>query len=131
MSINNEDKDTVVVATKYEQDGQEAHEIAKYLPYFPFKGIPRFYDIGGFLAEPSIFQKIVDIFVDRYREIGIDSIAGYVLVIVVVVVALWLSSPIFLTLASFHHHPTYYTDWMPAALSWDHQLHWHSRNHLS
>ena len=45
---------------KYKQDGEEAKEIAKYLPYFPFKGIDRFYDIGGFLAEPEIFQKIVE-----------------------------------------------------------------------
>ena len=34
---------------KYAQDGDEAKEIAEYLPYFPFKGIPRFYDIGAFL----------------------------------------------------------------------------------
>lgn len=61
---------------KYEQDGPEAKEIAQYLPYFPFKGIPRFYDIGGFLYEPEVFQRIVDIFVERYREIGIDMVAG-------------------------------------------------------
>ena len=61
---------------KYKQDGEEAKAIAKYLPYFPFKGIPRFYDIGGFLAEPEVFQKIVDIFVERYEAIGIDSVAG-------------------------------------------------------
>ena len=60
----------------YEQDGDEAREIAKYLPYFPFKGIPRFYDIGGFLEKPDVFQQIVDIFVSRYEEIGIDSVAG-------------------------------------------------------
>lgn len=34
---------------KYAQDGDEAKVIAEYLPYFPFKGIPRFYDIGAFL----------------------------------------------------------------------------------
>ncbi|KAL7535021.1 hypothetical protein ACHAWF_005026 [Thalassiosira exigua] len=61
---------------KYEQDGEEAREIAKTLPYFPFKGIPKFYDIGGFLEKPEVFQQIVDIFVERYAEIGIDSIAG-------------------------------------------------------
>ena len=61
---------------KYKQDGDEAKAIAEYLPYFPFKGIDRFYDIGGFLAEPEIFQKIVDIFVERYKAIGIDSVAG-------------------------------------------------------
>ena len=60
----------------YEQDGPEAKEIAQYLPFFPFKGIPRFYDIGGFLYEPHIFQKIVDIFVTRYSSMAIDVIAG-------------------------------------------------------
>mmetsp|Transcript_25200 Transcript_25200/g.69605 ORF Transcript_25200/g.69605 Transcript_25200/m.69605 type:complete len:272 (-) Transcript_25200:789-1604(-) len=67
----------IMSATKdYDQDGPEAREIAKYLPYFPFKGIPRFYDIGGFLYEPAVFQKIVDIFAARYAAIGIDVIAG-------------------------------------------------------
>jgi hypothetical protein len=63
-------------ASKYTQDGEAAKEIAQYLPYFPFKGIPRFYDIGGFLYAPEIFQKIVDIFVERYRDMEIDVIAG-------------------------------------------------------
>ena len=49
----------------YVQDGPEACKIAEVIPYFPFKGIPRFYDIGGFLKEPEVFQMIVDIFVDR------------------------------------------------------------------
>jgi adenine phosphoribosyltransferase len=61
---------------QYAQDGPAAREIAKYLPYFPFKGIPRFYDIGGFLYEPHIFQKIVDIFTARYRTLDINVIAG-------------------------------------------------------
>ena len=68
--------ETTAVKYEYHQDGEEAREIAKHIPYFPFKGIPRFYDIGGFLAQPLIFQQIVNIFVNRYREIGIDSIAG-------------------------------------------------------
>jgi adenine phosphoribosyltransferase len=61
---------------RYQQDGPEAFEISKYLPYFPFKGIPRFYDIGGFLYEPDVFQKIVDIFANRYRSMEVDVIAG-------------------------------------------------------
>jgi len=60
----------------YEQDGAEAREIAKAIPYFPFKNIPRFYDIQGFLNKPDVFQKIVDIFVERYDGIGIDAVAG-------------------------------------------------------
>ena len=63
-------------AKKYEQDGEEARKIAHYLPFFPFKGIPRFYDIGGFLYEPAVFRRIVDIFAHRYRTIGIDVVAG-------------------------------------------------------
>ena len=63
----------------YEQDGIEAREIAQYIPYFPFKGIDRFYDIGGFLYVPHIFEKIVNIFVKRYETLNIDVIAGYVL----------------------------------------------------
>ena len=78
MSTISDSTTTSSVSSKYSQDGDEAKAIAKYLPYFPFKGIPRFYDIGGFLAEPLIFQKIVDIFADRYSEIGVDLIAGYV-----------------------------------------------------
>mgnify|MGYP001803284078 CR=1 FL=1 len=66
-------------SNKYSQDGAEAKEIAQYLPYFPFKGIPRFYDIGGFLYEPEVFQKIIDIFAERYRDLEVDVIAGYVL----------------------------------------------------
>jgi len=64
------------VRKTYEQDGPEAREIAKVIPYFPFKGIPRFYDIGGFLKNPKVFQQIVDIFAERYRGIGIDSVGG-------------------------------------------------------
>jgi len=64
------------VNDKYQQDGPEAKEIAEYLPYFPFKGIPRFYDIGGFLYEPKVFQRIVDIFAERYAELDIDVICG-------------------------------------------------------
>ena len=32
---------------KYAPDGPEAQRIAKTIPYYPFKGIDRFYDIGG------------------------------------------------------------------------------------
>jgi adenine phosphoribosyltransferase len=60
----------------YEQDGPEALEISKHLPYFPFKGIPRFYDIGGFLYQPDVFEKIVTIFANRYRSMEVDVIAG-------------------------------------------------------
>ena len=68
--------DSTTTTTKYEQNGEEARHIAQYLPYFPFKGIPRFYDIGGFLYEPAVFRRIVDIFVHRYKEMGVDLIAG-------------------------------------------------------
>ena len=34
--------------------GPIARQIAAVTPYFPCKGIPRFYDIGGFLKEPAM-----------------------------------------------------------------------------
>ena len=58
----------------YTPDGPVAKRIASVTPYFPFKGIPRFYDIGGFLKEPEVFQMIVDIFVDRYYSFATKSV---------------------------------------------------------
>lgn len=71
-----QDKMSNTTSNKYAQDGPEAKEIAQYLPYFPFKGIPRFYDIGGFLYEPKVFQQIVDIFAERYQALEVDVICG-------------------------------------------------------
>jgi adenine phosphoribosyltransferase len=61
----------------YQQDGEAAKRIAAVIPYYPFKGIPRFYDIQGFLQRPDIFQEVVDIFVARYKDKKIDSIGGF------------------------------------------------------
>lgn len=61
----------------YSPNGPTAQRIAAVTPYFPFKGIPRFYDIGGFLKKPTEFQLAIDAFVERYRDQDIDSIAGF------------------------------------------------------
>ena len=61
----------------YSSNGATAQRIASVTPYFPFKGIPRFYDIGGFLKDPEAFQMAIDVFVERYRDQDIDSIAGF------------------------------------------------------
>lgn len=37
----------------YTPNGPVAQRIAAVTPYFPFKGIERFYDIGGFLKHPG------------------------------------------------------------------------------
>lgn len=73
---NTADTTPATLDAPYEQDGPEARLIAQYLPYFPFKGIPRFYDIGGFLSEPAVFARIIDIFASRYQHHSIDVIAG-------------------------------------------------------
>ena len=61
----------------YDPKGKVAQKIAAVTPYFPFKKIERFYDIGGFLKNPELFQLIVDIMVERYRGADIDSICGF------------------------------------------------------
>ena len=65
------------MASAYEQDGEAARRIAAVIPYYPFKGIPRFYDIGGFLQRPDIFQDVIDILAARYKDKKVDSIAGF------------------------------------------------------
>jgi adenine phosphoribosyltransferase len=61
----------------YSPNGATAQRIASVTPYFPFKGIPRFYDIGGVLKDPEAFQLAIDVFVERYRDQNIDSIVGF------------------------------------------------------
>lgn len=75
--LNNKKTSAASGAAAYEQDGAVAKEIAAVVPYYPFKGIPRFYDIGGFLERPDIFQKVVDAYVARYKDMDIDSIGGF------------------------------------------------------
>lgn len=58
------------------QDGPEAHQIASVIPYYPFHGVPRFYDISGMLSDPVAFQLCIDVFVRRYKDLNVDCIAG-------------------------------------------------------
>jgi len=60
----------------YSSNGPVAKRIASVTPYFPFKGIERFYDIGGFLKDPEAFQLAIDVFVERYKDKKIDCIVG-------------------------------------------------------
>ncbi len=55
---------------------ERARRIASVIPYFPFKGIERFYDIGGMLADPTAFQLCVDLFVEHYSSLQFDAIGG-------------------------------------------------------
>jgi adenine phosphoribosyltransferase len=64
-------------AGDYTQDGPIAKRIAAVIPYYKFKGIPRFYDINGFLCHPEIFQLVIDVFAARYKDKGITSIGGF------------------------------------------------------
>lgn len=61
----------------YTQDGPTAQKIAAVIPYYKFKGIPRFYDINGFLQQPDIFQLVIDVFAARYKDKQITSIGGF------------------------------------------------------
>jgi len=60
----------------YEPDGPVAREIAAVVPYFPFKKIPRFYDIGGFLKHADKFALVVEVLVRRYKDTDVTAIGG-------------------------------------------------------
>ncbi|KAI4376174.1 hypothetical protein MLD38_013964 [Melastoma candidum] len=47
----------------------------RVIPHFPKPGI-MFQDITTLLLDPKAFKDTVDIFVDRYRNMGIDVVAG-------------------------------------------------------
>mmetsp|Transcript_21250 Transcript_21250/g.27883 ORF Transcript_21250/g.27883 Transcript_21250/m.27883 type:complete len:241 (+) Transcript_21250:121-843(+) len=66
-----------VSLSQYEPDGVIARKIAASIPYYPFKGIDRFYDIGGMMADPNLFQLAIDVFVARYKDRDFDSIGGF------------------------------------------------------
>ena len=61
LNKNSNNKNKGIV--DYSPNGEIAKRIASVTPYFPFKGIPRFYDIGGFLKDPEAFQLAIDVFV--------------------------------------------------------------------
>jgi len=65
------------VSSQYTPDGPLAKEIAAVIPYYPFKKIDRFYDIGGLLAHPKLFAKVVDVLADRYAAMNVTSIGGF------------------------------------------------------
>eukprot|EP01041_Mallomonas_annulata_P004322 gene4322-8597_t len=58
------------------QDGPEAQRIASVIPFYPFHGIPRFYDISGMLSDPEAFQLCIDVFAKRYASLNVTCIAG-------------------------------------------------------
>ena len=71
-----EEKMSSAADDTYKQDGPEARAIAAVIPYYPFHGVDRFYDISGMTHNPEIFQQVIDIFVKRYIPMGFDKIAG-------------------------------------------------------
>ena len=60
----------------YTPDGPVAQRIAAVTPYFPFKGVPKFYDIGGFLKDPTAFALVSEVLVERYKDQNVTSICG-------------------------------------------------------
>ena len=65
-----------MATNKYERDGPEARKIADVIPYYPFHGVPRFYDISGMTHNPEAFKLCIDIFTERYASLNIDKIVG-------------------------------------------------------
>ncbi|CAM0945245.1 unnamed protein product [Alopecurus aequalis] len=68
--------DTVVVApAETDPRLQGISEAIRVVPHFPKPGI-MFNDITTLLLRPGVFKDAVDIFVERYRGMGIAAVAG-------------------------------------------------------
>lgn len=52
-------------------------EVAAALPYYPFKGIDRFYDVQGLLNKPHLFEQMCDMLAARCAELGITKIVAF------------------------------------------------------
>ncbi|KAG2659791.1 adenine phosphoribosyltransferase 2-like isoform X2 [Panicum virgatum] len=54
---------------------QGISDAIRVVPHFPKEGI-MFNDITTLLLRPGVFKDAVDLFVERYRGMGIDAVAG-------------------------------------------------------
>lgn len=54
--------------TRQEEQDLRLEKICRVVPCVPFKGIDRFYDIGGLLKDPFAFQLAIDILLERYSS---------------------------------------------------------------
>eukprot|EP00239_Pterosperma_sp_CCMP1384_P002890 CAMPEP_0197849390 /NCGR_PEP_ID=MMETSP1438-20131217/11885_1 /TAXON_ID=1461541 /ORGANISM="Pterosperma sp., Strain CCMP1384" /LENGTH=241 /DNA_ID=CAMNT_0043462053 /DNA_START=65 /DNA_END=790 /DNA_ORIENTATION=+ len=68
----------------FDQEDESVKYIAKHLPWYGPKysphDVPSFYDISGITEDPQAFQKVIDLFVERYRSQGAAGpthIAGF------------------------------------------------------
>jgi adenine phosphoribosyltransferase len=60
----------------FSSNGDVAKQIAKVIPYYSYKGIEQFYDIGGFLKDPNLFTLCINALITRYKAHDIDSICA-------------------------------------------------------
>mmetsp|Transcript_56364 Transcript_56364/g.132153 ORF Transcript_56364/g.132153 Transcript_56364/m.132153 type:complete len:341 (-) Transcript_56364:88-1110(-) len=58
-------------------EGPLAKEIAAVIPYFPFKGIEKFYDIQGLLKFPKLFNAVCAVMAKRYRKQGVTKLVAF------------------------------------------------------
>mmetsp|Transcript_35819 Transcript_35819/g.65024 ORF Transcript_35819/g.65024 Transcript_35819/m.65024 type:complete len:337 (-) Transcript_35819:274-1284(-) len=66
-----------LAADDLETDGPLAKEIAAIIPYYPYKKLDRFYDVGGLLAHPKLFNAMCAVMAKRYRKLGVTKILGF------------------------------------------------------
>lgn len=52
-------------------------EIAAALPYYPFKQIPRFYDVQGLLNQPHLFEQMCHMLATRCKDLGVTKIVAF------------------------------------------------------
>lgn len=58
-------------------DGPLAKEVAAVIPYFPYKGLEKFYDVQGLLNHPTLFNAVCAVMAKRLRNQGVTKVAGF------------------------------------------------------
>jgi len=60
-----------------DSEHEDIQYIASRLPGYNFRGVPAFFDIGGITQDHKAFQKVADLFIERYKTKNLTSVAGF------------------------------------------------------
>lgn len=58
-------------------DGALAKEVAKVIPYYPYKKLEKFYDVQGLLHHPNLFDAVCTVMAKKFRKMGVTKLCAF------------------------------------------------------